>query len=67
MAPCLSRGVTVHGAYFAVNLMIAFRFVENGIRVRLLYFAQPESNDQAAMKITSARDKHFSHLDLLRT
>ena len=69
MAAALSRAVTVHHAHFTIDLVLAFRFLKDGVRVcvRSLFCVcaarkqRPDQNEN----YKRAR-KHVSHLDLLR-
>jgi hypothetical protein len=67
MAAALSGGVTVHHAHFTVDLVLAFRFLKDGIRVcvRSLFCVcaarkqRPDQNENY-----KRAPKHVSHLDL---
>jgi hypothetical protein len=68
MAAALSGAVTVHHAHFAMDLVLAFRFLKDGVRVcgRSLFCVcaarkQPDQNEN----YKRAR-KHAPLLDLLR-
>jgi hypothetical protein len=67
MAAALSRAVTVHRAHFTMDLVVAFRFLKDGVRVcvrSLFCVCAARKQRPGSNKNHKRTDKHFGYVDL---